>query len=99
MTQKNSNLIWVLLVGLSLFIVYLFFQNQSTEEERKAESSATLVTTQVVRHSALVRQVTSLGTALANESVQIVSNTSDYLIELHINEGKSIEKGQLSTLR
>jgi membrane fusion protein (multidrug efflux system) len=94
-TQKNSNLIWVLLVGLSLFIVYLFFQNQSTEEERKAESSATLVTTQVVRHSALVRQVTSLGTALANESVQIVSNTSDYLIELHINEGKSIEKGQL----
>ena len=95
MTQKNSNLIWVLLVGLSVFVTYLFLQNQSPEEEQKAESSATLVSTQLVSHSALVRQVTSLGTALANESVQIVSNASDYLIELHINEGQRIEKGQL----
>jgi len=85
----------VLLVGLSVFVTYLFLQNQSPEEEQKAESSATLVSTQLVSHSALVRQVTSLGTALANESVQIVSNASDYLIELHINEGQRIEKGQL----
>lgn len=95
MTQKNSNLIWVLLIGLSVFVVYLFLQNQSPEEEQKAASSATLVSTQIVSHSALVRQVTSLGTALANESVQIVSNASDYLIELHINEGQGVEKGQL----
>ena len=95
MAQKNSNLIWVLLVGISAFVVYLFLQNQSPEAERKAEAAATLVTTQMVSPSALVRQVSSLGTALANESVQIVSNASDYLIELHINEGKRIEKGQL----
>lgn len=95
MAQKNSNLIWLLLVGLAVFIVYLFLQNQSPEEEQKATGSATLVSTQIVGYSALKRQVTSLGTALANESVQIVSNASDYLIELHINEGKSIEKGQL----
>lgn len=95
MTQKNSNLIWVLLVGLSLFVAYLFLQNQSPEEEQKAQSSATLVSTQMVSHSALVRQVTSLGTALANESVQIVSNASDYLTVLNINEGQRIEKGQL----
>ncbi|WP_233078330.1 efflux RND transporter periplasmic adaptor subunit [Rheinheimera soli] len=53
------------------------------------------MTTQVVSPSALVRQVTSLGTALANESVQIVTNTSDYLTALHINEGQRVEKGQL----
>jgi membrane fusion protein, multidrug efflux system len=94
-TQKNSKLIWVLFSGLAVFIVYLFFQNQSPEQEQRASGSATLVTTQLVTHSALVRQVSSLGTALANESVQIVSNTNDYLIELHINEGKTIEKGQL----
>lgn len=95
MTQKNSRLIWVLLVGLSLFVVYLFLQDQSPEEEQKAGNAATLVSTQVVSQSALVRQVTSLGTALANESVQIVSNTSDYLTALHINEGQRVEKGQL----
>lgn len=95
MAQKNSNLIWVLLVGLSVFVIYLFLQNQSPEEEQKAAGSATLVSTQIVSHSALKRQVTTLGTALANESVQIVSNASDYLIELHINEGKTVEKGQL----
>lgn len=95
MTQKNSRLIWVLLVGLSLFVVYLFLQDQSPEEEQKAGNAATLVSTQVVSQSALVRQVTSLGTALANESVQIVTNTSDYLTALHINEGQRVEKGQL----
>lgn len=95
MTQKNSRLIWVLLIGMSAFIVYLFLQNQSPEEEQKATNAATLVTTQVVSPSALVRQVTSLGTALANESVQIVTNTSDYLTALHINEGQRVEKGQL----
>lgn len=95
MTQKNSRLIWVLLIGMFLFVVYLFLQNQSPEEEQKAASAVTLVSTQIVSHSALVRQVTSLGTALANESVQIVTNTSDYLTVLHINEGQRIEKGQL----
>lgn len=95
MTQKNSRLIWVLLIGMFLFVIYLFLQNQSPEEEQKAVSAATLVSTQIVSHSTLVRQVTSLGTALANESVQIVSNTSDYLTVLHINEGRRIEKGQL----
>lgn len=95
MTQKNSKLIWVLLVGLSVFVAYLFLQNQSPEEEQKAAGSATLVSTQMVSYSALKRQVTSLGTALANESVQIVTNTSDYLTVLHINEGQRVEKGQL----
>nr|WP_269836441.1 efflux RND transporter periplasmic adaptor subunit [Rheinheimera soli] len=80
---------------MSAFVVFLFLQNQSPAEEQKATNSATLVTTQVVSPSALVRQVTSLGTALANESVQIVTNTSDYLTALHINEGQRVEKGQL----
>lgn len=95
MTQKNSRLIWVLLIGMSAFVIYLFLQNQSPAEEQKATNSATLVSTQIVSPSALVRQVTSLGTALANESVQIVTNTSDYLTSLHINEGQRVEKGQL----
>lgn len=95
MTQKNSRLIWVLLIGMSAFVVYLFLQNQSPEEEQKAKASATLVNTQIVSPSSLVRQVTSLGTALANESVQIVTNNSDYLTALHINEGQRVEKGQL----
>lgn len=95
MTQKNSRLIWVLFIGMFLFVVYLFLQNQSPEEEQKAINAATLVSTQIVSNSTLVRQVTSLGTALANESVQIVTNTSDYLTVLHINEGQRIEKGQL----
>jgi len=94
-TQKNSNLIWVLLLLMALFVTYLFFQNQSPEQEIKSETSAVTVKTQLVTESSLVRQVNSLGTALANESVQIVSNASDYLTELHINEGKRIEKGQL----
>jgi membrane fusion protein (multidrug efflux system) len=94
-TQKNSRLIWVLLIGMSAFVVYLFLQNQSPEEEQKAKASATLVNTQIVSPSSLVRQVTSLGTALANESVQIVTNNSDYLTALHINEGQRVEKGQL----
>lgn len=95
MTQKNSKLMWVLLIGLSVFVVYLFLQNQPHETERRSESAATPVNTQQVSYSALVRQVSSLGTALANQSVQIVSNASDYLIELHINEGKTVNKGQL----
>lgn len=95
MTQKNSRLIWVLLIGMSAFVAYLFSQNQSPEEEQKAKNSATLVNTQVVSLSSLVRQVSSLGTALANQSVYIVTNTSDYLTELHIREGQRVEKDHL----
>ncbi|RVT45882.1 efflux RND transporter periplasmic adaptor subunit [Rheinheimera sediminis] len=95
MTQKNSRLIWVLLIGMSAFVAYLFSQNQSPEEEQKAKNSATLVNTQVVSLSSLVRQVSSLGTALANQSVHIVTNTSDYLTELHIREGQRVEKDHL----
>jgi membrane fusion protein (multidrug efflux system) len=80
---------------MALFVTYLFFQNQSPEEDIKIEATAVIVKTQTVTQSVLARHVSSLGTALANESVQIVSNASDYLTELHINEGKRIEKGQL----
>ena len=95
MAQKKSSLIWVLLIAMALFVIFLFLQNQSPEEDAKTQAAAIIVKTQTVTQSALVRQVSSLGTALANESVQIVSNASDYLTELHINEGKRIEKGQL----
>lgn len=95
MTQKNSRLMWVLLGGMAAFIAYLLLQNQSPEQAPRASNSATLVKTQTVANSAMVRQVSSLGTALANESVQIVSNASDYVTALNIKEGQRVEKGQV----
>ncbi len=95
MVQKNSRLIWLLLIGMAAFIGFLAFKNQQVAPKAAATNSAVQVKSQVAELSNLKRQVQSLGTALANESIQIVSNASDYITVLNINEGRAVEKGAL----
>ncbi|MFC4654610.1 MULTISPECIES: efflux RND transporter periplasmic adaptor subunit [Rheinheimera] len=93
--QKNSRLIWLMLVGMAAFIGYLILQNQTIKKESSAKSTVVQVKSQTAELSNLKRQVQSLGTVLASESIQVVSNASDYITVLNINEGQTVEKGAL----
>ncbi len=95
MVQKNSRLIWLMLVGMAAFIGYLILQNQTIKKESSAKSTVVQVKSQTAELSNLKRQVQSLGTVLASESIQVVSNASDYITVLNINEGQTVEKGAL----
>lgn len=84
-----------MLVGMAAFIGYLILQNQTIKKESSAKSTVVQVKSQTAELSNLKRQVQSLGTVLASESIQVVSNASDYITVLNINEGQTVEKGAL----
>lgn len=93
MAQKNSRLVSVLLLGLAAFIGYLVFQDQQIAPKAEAKNTVIQVKTQVAQLSTLKRQVQSLGTTKANESIQITSNVNDFITALNIDEGRIVEKG------
>jgi len=43
----------------------------------------------------MIRSVNSLGTGIANQSIQLISPTSDFITELNIREGKAVQRGEV----
>ncbi|KKO45589.1 RND transporter [Arsukibacterium ikkense] len=95
MTKAHSRLIWLILIVLAVFLGYLFWQQQQAPNSGRGPGGPIAVSTAKVTVKPLVRQITSLGSGVANNSVQIVVPASDFLTELNIQEGKAVAAGDI----
>ncbi len=95
MTKNHSRLIWVILIALAIFLGYLYWQQQQTPTTNRGGGAPVAVSTSEVTVKPMIRQITSLGSGVANNSVQIVAPASDFLIELNIQEGKQVKAGDI----
>jgi len=94
-TKTHSRLIWVIMIALAVFLGYLYWQQQQSPVSGRGAGSPVAVSTAEVSVKPLIRQITSLGSGIANNSVQIVAPASDFLIELNIQEGKQVKAGDI----
>ncbi len=95
MQSQQSRLIWILLLILACFIAYLMLNNAGSQSQSRQNNSQTSVKTAKADVQEWQRQIVTLGTALAYDSAEIVSATSDYLTILKIAEGQPVKKGSL----
>lgn len=94
MAKLHSKLIWVILIALLVFVGYLYWiPSQKTDARRDAPVVA--VSTAKVETKPMIRSVNSIGTGISNNSIQLISPTSDFVTELNILEGKAIKQGEV----
>ncbi len=93
MPAKHSKLILVILISLVLFIAYILKPEQKAEAQSRKNDSSVLVKTQTVALADIRREVKALGTGLAFDSAKIVSASNDYLTDLNIEEGQTVQQG------
>lgn len=95
MIKLHSRLIWTLLLLLVAFIGYLSWQSMQKSEAPRGGNRPVAVTTAVVKQQPMIRSVSSLGTGIANQSVQLTVPANDYITQLNIQEGKAVNKGDV----
>ena len=94
MAKLHSKLIWVILIALLVFVAYLYWMpNQHNGATRGA--AAVAVKTAKAETKAMIRSINSLGTGIANNSITLVSPTSDFITELNVSEGKKVKKDEV----
>ncbi|MDP2713905.1 efflux RND transporter periplasmic adaptor subunit [Rheinheimera sp.] len=94
MAKLHSKLIWVILIALLVFIGYLYWLPAQQTDNRRA-AAAVAVSTAKVETKPMIRSVNSLGTGIANQSIQLISPTSDFITELNVREGKAVQRGEV----
>ena len=94
MAKLHSKLIWFILVALALFVGYLYWVPSQQSDARRGPASVA-VSTAKVETKAMIRSVSSLGTGISNNSITLISPTSDFITELNIREGKRVKKGDV----
>jgi len=92
--KLHSKLIWVILIALLVFVGYLYWIPSQKTDIRRA-SAVVAVSTAKVETKPMIRSVNSLGTGISNNSIQLISPTSDFVTELNIREGKAIKKDEV----
>lgn len=95
MAQLHSRLIWFILVALLGFVGFLYWQSEQINSSSQSQAAAISVKTALVESQLMEREVNALGTGIANNSIQLIAPNSEFLIELNVNEGKKVEKGQV----
>ena len=94
MAKLHSKLIWFILIALALFVGYLYWAPSQQSEARRGAASVA-VSTANVENKAMIRSVSSLGTGISNNSITLISPTSDFITELNVREGKRVLKGDV----
>ena len=94
MAKLHSKLIWFILIALALFVGYLYWAPSQQSEARRGAASVA-VSTANVETKAMIRSVSSLGTGISNNSITLISPTSDFITELNVREGKRVLKGDV----
>lgn len=94
MAKLHSKLVWAILFVLLGFISYLYFKPQ---QQQGAQRSAPVVavSTAKVETKPMIRSVNSLGTGIANNSISLITPSSDFITELNIREGKAVKRGDV----
>ena len=101
MTSKSSSsvVMWLLLAVLIGLAAYLFYpQEQGSNGAR--QNKAVPVKTAIVSIEPYTESIYALGTAQANEAVEITASSSDYIDSVMFDDNQLITQGQpLVTLR
>lgn len=95
MAQLHSRLIWFILIALLCFVGFLYWQSQQTNGSARGPGGAVAVKTAMVENQAMSREVSAIGTGIANNSIQLIAPNSEFLIELNVSEGKKVEQGEV----
>ncbi|MCC5852536.1 MAG: efflux RND transporter periplasmic adaptor subunit [Alkalimonas sp.] len=95
MAKKYSAIVLFLLTALALLAAYLFYQTQQETNGQRPPARAIAVKTSHASMQPLARQVNALGTGLANDSVQLIASSSEYLTYLNVIEGQSVQQGDV----
>ena len=85
-----------LLIGVVLLAGIVVYLNMPEEQSaNKGGPRATPVNTAMVSSQAFPITIESLGTAIANESVNITAQVTDTVKALHFEDGDEVKKGSL----
>lgn len=95
MAQLHSRLIWFILLALLCFVGFLYWQSQQANGASRGPGGAISVKTAIVESQAMSREVSAIGTGLANNSIQLIAPNSEFLIELNVSEGKKVAQGEI----
>lgn len=95
MAQLHSRLIWFILLALLCFVGFLYWQSQQVNNATRGPGGTVVVKTALVENHAMSREVSAIGTGLANNSIQLIAPNSEFLVELNVSEGKKVEKGEV----
>lgn len=89
----------VLLVASLLALKYFLFPSKNTSAGgsamQQSKAVASVITAYVVKTEKLENSVYASGTVLANEEVELKPELAGKIVQLNINEGTSVSKGQL----
>lgn len=94
MAKLHSKLIWVILIALLVFVVYLYWIPSQKVDARR-DNDAVAVSIAKVETKPMIRSVSSIGTGISNQSIPLISPSSDFITELNIREGKAVKKGEV----
>lgn len=95
MAQLHSRLIWFILIALLCFVGFLYWQSQQANGTTRGPGGTVAVKTAMVESQAMSREVSAIGTGIANNSIQLIAPNSEFLIELNVSEGKKVEQGEV----
>lgn len=91
----HSRLIWFILLALLCFVGFLYWQSQQVAENSRGSGGTIAVKTAVVQSQLMSREVNAIGTGIANNSVQLIAPSSEFLVELDVSEGKKVAQGEV----
>jgi membrane fusion protein (multidrug efflux system) len=84
----------VLVLGLIAVTAYTWYDKQS-QASRGWGDRKTLVVTELVRIETIVNKIESIGTAQANESVQLTAKVTDTVRKVNFDDGVYVEEGDI----
>lgn len=91
----HSRLIWFILLALLCFVGFLYWQSQQSTQNGRSPGGAIAVKTAMVQSQLMSREVNAIGTGIANNSIQLIAPSSEFLVELNVNEGKKVAQGEV----
>lgn len=95
MAPLHSRLIWFILLALLCFVGFLYWQSQQSNGNSRGPGGAVAVKTATVSSQQMMREVSVIGTGIANNSVQLIAPSSEFLIELNVSEGQKVNAGDV----
>lgn len=70
-------------------------QEEAAQTGRRGPPQSSLVTVDIVRQTLMFDEVESLGTAQANESIQITAKVADTINNIYFQDGEFVARGQV----
>lgn len=85
----------VIYFAISLFVIASCGKKKELVSEKGAKPAAQPVKVMIIQPSELINRITSTGTIIANEEVEVRSETQGRIIHIYFKEGERVAAGKL----